>query len=491
MHEQFDVRLRELSQDSQVGHEMLADVLFRVALKAPEETSQVEIASGPEIEGSSIEFVQIPQGTVSKAVKALKNKKLLEDGETLLRREGRVVAPLRLGRNWGIAGAKVMLRSGHPESVMVGLTGMDGQWLQRLQQPLALGELTDDPWGEVARVLHDEITKLREEHDRDRAKDDLEPLRLFGIGVEVAAHVHDGQVVKAPGVGWHDTAPLATRLEALFEEPLPVVVENDVNALAVLAMHQMHYAESDLVVVAVFDEGVGGGLVMDGRLRRGGKGMAMEIGHLTVGHAPGEGHDAEDGGPIDADASLRDFDPRCPCGVVGHLDAFATPRRIREALGVSTTEEASAMPARTSSGEPTRQYAVFHQAGAVLGRGLAHVINIVNPTRLILYLPAELASVAPDSAAAAYGTAAKRERENAYSTGAEDAVLNLEPLQAGTIPELGARAAAVCVLNSFIEHARGQDGCRAAQRPTSKGAKSTEATSALRTHAGPHTGSAR
>ncbi len=41
-----------------------------------------------------------------------------------------------------------------------------------------------------------------------------------------------------------------------------MVVENNVNALAVLAIHQIRYTESDLVVVGVFDEGADGGLVL-------------------------------------------------------------------------------------------------------------------------------------------------------------------------------------------------------------------------------------
>ena len=93
--------------------------------------------------------------------------------------------------------------------------------------------------------------------------------------------------------------PLADKLHRLFEadpsfgQPVPVIVENDVNALAVLTIHQIHYADPDLVVVGVYDEGVGGGLVMDGRLRRGGNGRAMEIGHLTVGFPPGEDPDTQ------------------------------------------------------------------------------------------------------------------------------------------------------------------------------------------------------
>jgi hypothetical protein len=58
-----------------------------------------------------------------------------------------------------------------------------------------------------------------------------------------------------------------------------------INALTVLAIHAVHYTDPDLVVVGVFDEGVGGGLVMDGRLRRGDNGHAMDVGHSQLAHS--------------------------------------------------------------------------------------------------------------------------------------------------------------------------------------------------------------
>jgi hypothetical protein len=53
------------------------------------------------------------------------------------------------------------------------------------------------------------------------------------------------------------------------------------------------------------------------------------------------------------------------------------------------------------------------------------------------------------------------EMTNAYSTGAEDAHLEVRRLPADDlpVPVYGARAAAICVLDSFLNHARGLDGC--------------------------------
>jgi predicted NBD/HSP70 family sugar kinase len=285
--------------------------------------------------------------------------------------------------------------------------------------------------------------------------------------VEIGAHVHNGSVVRPPHPDWHLAVPLGDRLCALFANRLPVIIENDVNALAVLATHNIEYPESDLVVVAVLDEGVGGGLIMDGRLRRGGKGMAMEIGHLTVGHPSGVRPDPNDDSPM-RHPLLQDFDRQCPCGSFDHLDAFATPMRIRATLGVSALHEAAYSLATTSNGEHCREYDVFYAAGSVLGRGVAHIINIVNPDRLIIWLPEDLLTVPPNLAGAAYVRAMKEEMEGAYSTGAEEIALTLNPLTAENTAVLGATAAAMCVLDGFINHARGLDGCPTPQRRVSR-----------------------
>ena len=199
--------------------------------------------------------------------------------------------------------------------------------------------------------------------------------------------------------------PLADKLHRLFEAdpgfgaPVPVIAENDVNALAVLAIHQIHYAVPDLVVIGVFDEGVGGGLVMTRRLRRGGNGRAMEIGHLAVGFPLGQD-------PYSPSAGTG-FGTRCLCGQVGHVDALAPPRRIVEEFGGGTLEQIAQINAVDP--ESRRAQEIFTRSGAALGRALAHVSNTVNPSRVIMYLPAALAEPRPDTAAAAYLAAVRQE----------------------------------------------------------------------------------
>ena len=77
-HEPFQDLLDDLVAQSGVGQEVLGDVLARTSLRAPQETSRVEIAAGNPTARRPVDQRAIPQGTVSKAVKALKDKGLLE-----------------------------------------------------------------------------------------------------------------------------------------------------------------------------------------------------------------------------------------------------------------------------------------------------------------------------------------------------------------------------------------------------------------------------
>ena len=468
MHEQFQDLLNALIDHSGVGQDVLGEVLARTSLRAPAETSRVEISAGNPAARRPVDQRAIPQGTVSKAVKALIEEGLLEDGESFLKSpDGRTVAPVRLGRGFAIAGVKVHLEAGEPHAVTTALFGLDSSRLLGARHE-ELASAGWDGWERVAHVIPGHVTALRIVCDRARKRDGQAPLRMFGVGVEVAAPVLDGKVMPLSGDTSQPPVEFAAMLRRAFEaDPgssrlVPVIVENDVNALAVLAIHEVHYVESDLVVVGVFDEGIGGGLVMDGRVRRGGNGRAMEIGHLTVGLPPGE-ESASGGGQQDQPAGhsgpAAGFTAPCPCGHLGHVDALATPSRIRAELAIPALEQAGQLDAHDPAFP--RAHKVFARSGAAMGRALAHVSNTVNPNRLIVYMPAALAQPEAHTAAAAYLAAVEREAESAFAASGQPGYLTVRPLPAK--PEdaalLGARAAAICVLESFIEHALRLDGC--------------------------------
>jgi glucokinase len=122
------------------------------------------------------------------------------------------------------------------------------------------------------------------------------------IGVGTPGQVDDdGVVVGAPNLaGWDEPVPLrhllreATRCKR-------IVIDNDVN-VATWAEHKHGAAEGHDNVLGVFmGTGVGGGVILDGKLRRGPRGLGGEIGHTM--YQPGG--------------------RRCGCGIEGHVEAYA------------------------------------------------------------------------------------------------------------------------------------------------------------------------
>ncbi|MBQ0985746.1 ROK family protein [Streptomyces sp. F63] len=146
-----------------------------------------------------------------------------------------------------------------------------------------------------------------------------------------------------------------------------VFAGNDVN-LAALAEHRHGAGRGarDLLVVATGHRGVGGALVLDGRLHTGSAGLALEVGHLTVN---------PDGRP-------------CHCGNRGCLDVEADPLAFVTAAGRDPGPEVSLLQRsrdllRTEYGDPAVRSAA-HLLVARLGLGLAGLVNILNPDRIVL-----------------------------------------------------------------------------------------------------------
>ncbi|MYT24174.1 ROK family protein, partial [Streptomyces sp. SID7760] len=160
----------------------------------------------------------------------------------------------------------------------------------------------------------------------------------------------------------------------------PALTGNDVN-LAALAEHRHGAGRSaqHLLCVATGHRGVGGALVLDGRLHSGSSGLALEVGHLTVN---------PEGRP-------------CHCGSRGCLDVEADPLAFLTAAGRTPGPEVSLLQqARDLLREEYAEPAVRAAAEELidrLGLGLAGLVNILNPDRIILGgLHRELLSADPE-----------------------------------------------------------------------------------------------
>ncbi len=106
---------------------------------------------------------------------------------------------------------------------------------------------------------------------------------IVGIGVAVAGVVRrsDGLVSMAPNLGWIDV-PLGARLARALATAVPIVVMNDADAGVLGEARRGAAVGVDNVLYVSGEVGVGGGMIVDGRLLTGVAGFAGEIGHLTI-----------------------------------------------------------------------------------------------------------------------------------------------------------------------------------------------------------------
>jgi predicted NBD/HSP70 family sugar kinase len=221
--------------------------------------------------------------------------------------------------------------------------------------------------------------------------------RCVGAAVAVPTAVThpEGTAVRALYVGWPDGAPVRDIFAAAVArhgvrdprgEPVGCEAVNDVNALA-LAEHR-HGAGRDathLLVVSAEHRGVGGALVQRGALYTGSGGLAMEAGHVSV-------------------------DPQgrpCLCGnrgclsVEGDVERFLGEAGHQASPGSSALDEAVELLCAGYPADP-RVRGAADAIAVRLGLGLAGLINVVNPDRVILGgMYRELLTVAPERLRAA------------------------------------------------------------------------------------------
>jgi N-acetylglucosamine repressor len=229
--------------------------------------------------------------------------------------------------------------------------------------------------------------------------------QVVGIGIGMAGLVdaETGICRYSPAFGWREVA-VATPIAAKLKRP--VLVDNDVNTLTVAEQwFGRGHGVDDFIVVTV-GEGVGAGIVVDGRLYRGTRGAAGEIGHMRL--------DGED--------------VLCRCGGRGCLEAVSSDGAIRRYLAEAIARgEQSAIPidgtssvtiaavrAAAEAGDPVASGAL-ELAGRMLGLGIASIVNLLNP-RLVI-LSGEGAQAGPLRLDAALAAA----RERAFGGVAEDA----------------------------------------------------------------------
>ena len=196
-----------------------------------------------------------------------------------------------------------------------------------------------------------------------------------GIGSPGPLDRRRGVVIFTPNLGWRDF-PLRDRIQDAVQ--LPATLDNDANC-ATLGEWWLGAAKGAQNVIGfTLGTGIGGGIILEGRLYHGSSDVAGELGHTTI------------------DTNGR----RCSCGNYGCLEAYASgpaiAERAREALAGG---EPSILPAMVGSDlsrlTAATVYEAAHQGDELatevvrdtarfLGAGIANMLNIFNPEIVVL-----------------------------------------------------------------------------------------------------------
>ncbi|HEX5741073.1 MAG TPA: ROK family protein, partial [Pilimelia sp.] len=177
------------------------------------------------------------------------------------------------------------------------------------------------------------------------------PATAVGVGVAGWIDAHRAVVRYGPHLPWRDEP---VRVEVTQALGLPVVVENDANVAAWAEYRFGVGAEvgpGGTMVMLTVGTGVGGGIVLGGRLHRGAHGIAGELGHVRV---------VPDGRP-------------CPCGRRGCLERYASGTALVNAAraGARAAPEAAADLLRRAGGDPAAVTGAMVSAAAAAGDAVA------------------------------------------------------------------------------------------------------------------------
>jgi predicted NBD/HSP70 family sugar kinase len=300
---------------------------------------------GPTSRAEIARTLDISPATVTQLTKSLISRGLVTELDNVPSQGGRPARLLGLVQSAGGAlGAKVTA-----DHVAVVDLDLDGSMRSSASHPFA--PAAPDAVDRLARIMAD-ASKLRGER----------PLLGVGVGLPGSVDSQDSGIVTAPTLGWRD-APVGAQLRAALG--VPVLVENDVNALAVAERLYGTGRDHGSFLVVTIGRGVGCGIVIDGAVYRGVHGGAGEIGHLPV----------TDGGPL------------CGCGGHGCLEAH-----VGEAGLVSEARRAGVVGPRGTvrgllraalAGDEAAQE-IYRRAGEVLGRALAGVVHTVDPDVVVV-----------------------------------------------------------------------------------------------------------
>ena len=201
----------------------------------------------------------------------------------------------------------------------------------------------------------------------------------IGMGIPGIIDSKNGIITEAPNILNVDYFPLRAVLNKKLGSDISIVIENDANSAAVGEWWLGASKNVNSMVMITMGTGVGGGIVLDGKLWTGADGMAGEIGHITI---------YPDGA-------------KCNCGNYGCLESYASATAIRRMVGegledknLNTTlrestngvepEDIPEIVMKAACSGDDFSISVWKEVGVALGIGIADLVNLLNIEMVVI-----------------------------------------------------------------------------------------------------------
>lgn len=182
-----------------------------------------------------------------------------------------------------------------------------------------------------------------------------------GLGLPGPIDVRNGLVHFFPNIpGWKEV-----RLKNILERSLslPIFLDNDANLMA-LAEYKLGAARGSKNAICItLGTGVGGGIILDGRLYRGSSFAAGEIGHIPI----------------------NEKGPRCNCGGVACLETYIGNNAIlRDARDLFKRDVSLEELSRLARKQNKKAKTIWSKVGSRLGTAFVGVVNLFNPDAIVI-----------------------------------------------------------------------------------------------------------
>lgn len=249
--------------------------------------------------------------------------------------------------------------------ILTAIADLEGNIIERVRVETG----ADEPAEKVVNRINDTVKEVIDKVDLT-----IDDIAKVGVGSPGPLDIEKGIVLFSPNLKWNNV-PIVSLMEE--ELGLPVLLENDANAAALAEYHFGAGVGTKHMIYMTVSTGIGGGIIVNGEILHGVGSGGGEIGHHTI----------------------MPHGPECGCGNHGCLEALASGTALgrygkeavladketlmKEMVDNPEDVDGATVTQAAEKGDKVAQE-IVDQVAEYLGIGIANLINIFNPSKLVL-----------------------------------------------------------------------------------------------------------